>query len=352
MTTTTVLVTATGEGSGKTAVALALATLARERGRSVGYMKPKGTRLESVVGKTVDADPAFAAELLDIDADVATLEPVVYSPTFVEEAVRGREDPGALREQVRESFETLSADRDLMVVEGGTTWATGRTVDLADPAVATLLDADPLVVAGYHRPDDLDDILVAADRFDGPRVLFNGIAEGTADRVAADVAPFLEGEGIPVPGVLPRVPELAGVTVADLAEELGAEVLTDGATDATVERFLVGAMGAETSLRYFRRASDAAVITGGDRAEIHSVALEAPGVRCLLLTGGVEPSDAVLGTAETRGIPVLLVRGDTMTTIDRAEGVVRSGRTRDARTVERMRELLADHADVDALLGG
>jgi hypothetical protein len=94
------------------------------------------------------------------------------------------------------------------------------------------------------------------------------------------------------------------------------------------------------------------VITGGDRAEIHSVALEAPGVRCLLLTGGVEPSDAVLGTAETRGIPVLLVRGDTMTTIDRAEGVVRSGRTRDARTVERMRELLADHADVDALLGG
>ena len=94
---TSLLVTATQESSGKTAIALALATLARDRGRSVGYMKPKGTRLESVVGKTLDTDPMLAADLLDLDDDVADLEPIVYSPTFVEGVMRGREDPEALR---------------------------------------------------------------------------------------------------------------------------------------------------------------------------------------------------------------------------------------------------------------
>ncbi len=151
-------------------------------------------------------------------------------------------------------------------------------------------------------------------------------------------------------GVLPRVPELAGVTVADLADRLGAERLTDAPTDAYVERFIVGAMGADTSLRYFRRTKDAAVITGGDRPEIQTVALEAPGIKCLVLTGGVRPSSAILGKADERGVPILLVQPNTLSTIDRAEALVSVGRTPDAASVDRMRALLGEHADVEALL--
>ncbi|PSP83218.1 hypothetical protein BRC83_07550 [Halobacteriales archaeon QS_1_68_17] len=43
-------------------------------------------------------------------------------------------------------------------------------------------------------------------------------------------------------------------------------------------------------------------------------------------------------------------QSDTRTAIERAEEVVRSGRTRDLTTVERMWELLADHADLEGLL--
>ena len=65
----TLLVTSTHESTGKTAVTLALGLLARERGQSVGYMKPKGTRLQSNVGKTLDQDPMLAREILDLDAE-------------------------------------------------------------------------------------------------------------------------------------------------------------------------------------------------------------------------------------------------------------------------------------------
>lgn len=349
---TTILVTATEESTGKTAVALGLASIARDSGYTVGYMKPKGTRLESVVGKTLDTDPMLARDLLDLDADVDELEPIVYSPTFVEGAMRGQEDPAALRETVRDRFDDLSTDRDLMVVEGGGTLTMGGVIDLTDPELAELLDARVVLVTGYRRPRDIDDVLAATDvvgdRLAG--VLFNGIADGTYESVESDVVPFLEGRGVAVPGVLPRIRELAGVTVADFATELGADVLTDVPMDAYVERLLVGAMGADASLRYFRRAKDAVVVTGGDRSDIHTTALEAPGVKCLCLTGGNRPSDTVVGKAETRGVPILLVDGDTLSTIERAEGIIRSGRARDEQTVKRMQDLLETHADVETLL--
>jgi BioD-like phosphotransacetylase family protein len=351
----TILVTATEESTGKTAVALALALLARERGLEVGYMKPKGTRLRSAVGKTRDEDPLLARQLLDLDAEVHDLEPVVYSPTFVEEAIRGREDPAELRERVLEAFDGLSSDRDLMLVEGGGTMSTGGVVDLTDADVADLLDARPLVLSGFEDARDVDAVLHAADHVgdDLLGVLFNAVGDSVSDRVEGDVAGFLERRDIPVLGVIPREADLAGVSVGALADELGADVVTSGvSTDATVERFSVGAMGAEEALRYFRRTTDAAVITGGDRSDVQTAALEAPGIRALVLTGGQRPSPAVIGTAEEEGVPVLLVSADTLTTVERAEEIVRTGRTQEAATVHRMVDLLEAHADVDALLDG
>ncbi|WP_323190103.1 phosphotransacetylase family protein [Halostella sp. PRR32] len=351
--THTTLVTSIDESTGKTAITLALAQLAREGGESVSYMKPKGTRLQSNVGKTMDDDPMLARELLGLDAEMHEMEPIVYSPTFVEQAIRGREDPEELRDTVAERFDSIAADADHVFVEGGGSLTTGGIVDLTDDQIADIIDARVVLVATYERPSDADDIIAAADRL-GDRldgVVFNLVADANFDALETDVVPFLEGRGITVYGVLPRDRDLAGVTVGELAEELAADVVTDVPTDGYVERFSVGAMGADEALRHFRRTKDAAVITGGDRADIHTAALEAPGVRCLILTGGHRPSGSVVGKAADKGVPILLVQTDTLTTVDRAEEVVRSGRTRDAETVATMRSLLADHADVDGLLG-
>ena len=327
-----ILVTSTAESTGKTAVALALALAAREHGHDVGYMKPKGTRLQSAVGKTLDGDPMLARDLLGLDAEMHELEPVVYSPTFVQEVVRGREDTDALRETVRDAYDTLVADHDRMVVEGGGL-TTGAAVDLTDADIAELLDA----AARF------------GDRPGG--VLFNGVSDAAYDDLTTDVVPFLESKGVRTFGTLPRVQELAGVTVGELADELGATRLTTGTpTDGFVERFVVGAMGADEALSQFRRTRDAVMVTGGDRSEIQAAALDAPGVEAILLTGGFRPPAAVLGRAEEAGVPVLLVQTDTTTAIERLEDVVRSGRARTERTVERMGDLLCDYADVDAML--
>jgi len=351
--TDTLLVTSVEEGIGKTAITLALARAAQEAGKEVGYMKPKGTRLQSAVGKTRDEDPMLARELLDFDAEMHEMEPIVYSPTFIKEAVRGRENPDDLRDRVVENFEDLSADTDLMVVEGSDRLATGGIVDLTDGDIAAALDARVLLVCGYATPGDADQVLAAADQL-GDRlagVLFNGVTESAMDELADDVMPFLESRDVPVFGALPRVQDLAGITVGDLARSLGADVLTNEAsTDTHVERFTVGAMGGNKALDQFRRTRDAVMVSGGDRSEVQTAALEASGIKALLLTGGFRPASAVLGRAEKENVPILLVQSDTRTTIDRVEDVLHSGRTRDAETVTRMQELLDDGVDVHSLL--
>ncbi|MFB6179512.1 MAG: phosphotransacetylase family protein [Halorientalis sp.] len=348
-----ILVSTTDRSTGKTAVALALAQRLTEDGQAVGYMKPRGTRLQSAVGKTLDQDPMLARELLDLDAEMHQLEPIIYSHTFIQEALRGREDPDALRERLEESYDAIADGKDAVIVEGADDYTTGGIVDLTDADVAGLLDASVLLLASYEEPADVDEVLAAAEAF-GDRlggVLFNAVSDDDFDELTEDVIPFLEGRGISVFGALPAVKDLSGVTVQELANSLGAEVLTSEApTDGFVERFLVGAMGSDAALRAFRRTREAAVITGGDRSDIQTAALEAPGVKCLLLTGGFRPTGAVIGNAEDAGKPVMLVQGDTRTAIDRAESIIRSGRTRDAATVDRMGELLADSADVNGIL--
>lgn len=348
---TSILLSTLDEGSGKTAIALALARLGTARGYDIGYMKPKGTRLQSRLGKTIDRDPLFAAELLDLADDPADMEPIVYSSTFVQGVLRGHEDAEALRQILREKHESLSADRDVLIVEGGGHLDVGSIIECSDPELADLFDANVILVCRYDRPEDVDSIIAAAMQF-GERlegVLFNALDDASIDSVNADVEPFLHRRGIDTMGVLPRERALAGVTVRQLASSLGADVLVEADDAPLVERFVIGAMGSEAAASHLRRARGAAVITGGDRSDIQSVAIDAPGVQCLVLTGGLQPSSAILGRAASAGVPVLLVGTDTRTTVDRAEAVVRSGRARDATTVKIMERLLRDHASVDKL---
>ncbi len=352
--TTTILVSSTEDGTGKTAIAIALAKLASEHGASVGYMKPKGTRLESAVGKTLDQDPMLAREILDLDAEMHQLEPIVYSPTFVTEVLRGREDPDSLRESVQTNFEELAADVDVMVLEGGGRLSTGAIVELTDQDIVELLDAQLLLVSHFTEARDVDDVYAAAntvgDRFAG--VIYNDISRSEFDLLTEEVMPFLDSRGIASLGHIPSDELLSGVTVGELSDELGATLLTpDVDTDSRVERFSVGAMGGDSALKQLRRTRKAAVITGGDRSDIQTAALQASGVECLVLTGGYRPSNAIIGRATEEDLPILLVQSETRVAIDRVEAVLRSGRTQRPETVERMAEHLDSTVDIASLFG-
>jgi hypothetical protein len=111
---------------------------------------------------------------------------------------------------------------------------------------------------------------------------------------------------------------------------------------------LVGAMGVESALSYFRRKPNKAVITGGDRADIQLAALETS-TRCLILTGHLYPSPTVLNRAEELCVPVLLTKLDTLGTIEIIESYFGKSRFQQPQKIERFSALLDQNFDYASL---
>ena len=348
--TTPLFVSSSTTGSGKTAVAIALGQLAQKRGYSVGYMKPKGTRLRSYDGNVQDEDAKVATELLSLEDTIDDITPLIYSSAFQTEVLRGRIDQTEYRERIRESFSTVSTGKDGVIIEGSTRLEAGGMVSLADPACAALLNARVVLVSEYHGPNDLDIVLSRLSQFTDSScsVLFNDISEDVWDQLEVDVLPFLAERGISVLGMLPHRSELASISIQELADSIGATVLTSCPTDRRIERFTVGAMSGDAAYHQFRRVNDSMVVTGGDRPVVQTAAIEAPGVSAVLVTSGERPSDAIVRSANTHSVPILLSPVDSVSTIERVEQIIREGRARDSETIGVMCDLLKAHIDLDA----
>jgi hypothetical protein len=276
--------------------------------------------------------------------------PVVATSDFISGVLAGT--IGEQTHAVIEAFAACSAGRDVMVVEGPTDSFQGASVGIAVPQVAALLDAHVLLVGRpLDGPDLPDSVICEAQRLEGrlAGVVLNWVQEWQMDFVRTQTAPFIRARGIPVFGILPHEPVLSSVTVAEIAEALNGTVLSaEEHLDELVESFMVGAMGQEKALRFFRRKARKAVITGGDRADVQLAALETS-TQCIILTGNMPPSSVVLARAEELGVPMLLVESDTLTAVERMESLMGRTRLHDEMKVARIREMFDETVDCDAL---
>lgn len=346
----TVIVASTRPFSGKSGICMALIQELVARGESVGYFKPFGTMPVTVDGVLTDADAAHINSTLPSPRPVSDVCPVVRTRSMVENVTEGR--AGDIPGKVRAAFDRCAADASIMVVEGPSDVFEGRSVHLSSCQLADLLDGRVLVVAKPVREDLPDGILGALDCLGGRLggVLFNWVHESHVNFVRDHLSPFLASCGVRVFGVLPADPLLSSVTVAEIADELGATVLSaDDHVGEHVETFMVGAMGQDKALRFFRRKARKAVITGGDRSDVQLAALETS-TRCIVLTGNLPPSPLVLSRAEDLGVPMLLVDMDTLTAVERMERLMGRARLHDPRKAARIRQMLTAETRFDEML--
>jgi BioD-like phosphotransacetylase family protein len=346
----TVFITSTRPYSGKSGISLALIRELESRGRDVGYFKPFGTMPVRVpdVGLT-DQDAFYVNGGLKRPSPIEAVCPVVKTRELLESCMDGK--PCDMRSSVAEAFAVVSEGRDVVIVEGPSDVFQGLTLEVSACQIASLLDARVLLIDRPERIDFPDEVLGSADclREHLVGVLFNRVDETQAELIREHVTRFITARGIPVFGTLPVDPSLASITVAEIVEALGGTVLAaEGALETTVESFMIGAMGQDKALRFFRRKARKAVITGGDRADVQLAALET-NTSCLILTGNLPPSSIVLARAEDLGVPMVLVDMDTLSAVERMENLLGRMRVHDPAKADRIRALLAANADLPAL---
>ncbi len=346
----TIMIASTTAYSGKSGICLAMLAELSDAGRKVAYFKPFGTMPVVVDGVQTDEDAAYLMHLASVSASLADVCPVVRSRRLVEDVLTGRAQD--LGETVSSAYARVSADADSVIVEGPSDVDQGRAAGLALCDLASRLDARVLLV---HKPtsEDLpDEILFVADCL-GDRLLgvvFNAVRESVHDFYAGPVSDYLEKAGVTVFGVMGHDPLLSSATVSEIVEALGGTVLcADEHLESPVENFMVGAMGQDKALRFFRRKIHKAVITGGDRADVQLAALETD-TRCIILTGNLPPSSLVLSRAEELGVPMILVGMDTLSAVEKMEALLGRIRLHDPVKADRIRAMFSAAVNIDEVL--
>jgi uncharacterized protein len=349
-------VTSVERYSGKTAACLAIGAHLQQDGQRVGYLKPVSLQPYRLGKHVVDEDAAFVKETLKLEAEAHELSPVVVTPDTLRQRLEKGERPD-LMGKVQDAYERVRSQSDVVILEGGASLREGYVVGLPTVSVAEALQAPVLVVVRYRDEVRLlDDCLAARTRLGNAfaGVLINRVFKDMNYFVREQAVPFLEAEGVPVFGVLPHEAGLAALGVSELVSALDAEVLTRRTNlQALAESVMVGAMSAEAALSRFRKQSNKAVITGGDRTDIQLAALETS-TACLILTGNLRPSPLVIRQAEDFGVTVMLVRGNTMETIESIErlyGKTRLGHPAKLRQFQNLMEASFDYARLYQAIG-
>ena len=343
------LIGSTESYSGKSSTILGLSHQLQQKGLDIAYGKPLGNCLGETEATVVEQDVQFVTQSLELPHNRIWPTVLAMDEATIQRRLRG-EDQTDYRHSLAQYLQMPGGD--LVLLEGPGTLEEGNLFDLSLLQISQEVDAAVLLVARYRSALSVEALSSAKQRL-GDRligVLINDIPADQQSSVENGMRPFLERQGIPVLGMLPKSELLRSVSVEELVNQLQAVVLCrPDRLDSMVESLAIGAMNVSSALKYFRKRRNMAVVTGGDRQEIQLAALETS-TQCLILTGQLPPPTFILNKAEELEIPILSVDLDTLTTVEIVNRTFGQVRLHEPIKVQCMRELIAKHFDVDRLL--
>jgi len=336
-----------GEEAGRSALCAALGRIFRANGRKVGYFKPVAVAAEKADASDKDAE--FLKQILALEEPVELLCPVSLSAKdFI--ATANEKEPAWLK-KAKEAYTQVSQGKDVVLIEGVGGFKTGSSQALAGSRIVEALDAKAILIVRYQSDLQVSRIVDAARMLGGHflGVVINAVPPRRMDSVKATLVPSIEQSGIKVLGLLPEDRVLLTVSVGELAEHLGGSILNSPErSEELVESIMVGAMSPDPAVSYLSLKQNKAVVTRGDRPDIQLAALQTL-TSCLVLTNNVNPLPNILSRAKVVKVPVVMVKDDTMRTMEALEGVLGKAKFSHEKKVERLEQLLEQHLDLKSI---
>lgn len=317
-------------GAGKTCLIGALIFALTPPGKRAGYYKPFSW------SPSTDGDGSFVHQRL-----LAEGSPRVPPPQLVPATSGvGPAIP-----------ETISAAADITLVEGpDLTRADGTPSAIAGDR-ALIADSRVVLVLRYERGLDAGAVEIMAEpvreRLIGLVVNHSPIHRQL--EIATRLIRPLREKGWPVLGAIPEDRFMLSVTVQQIIEHLNGDWVQEPRnTDAPVERFLIGGNIMDSGPSYFGRHANQAVITWAQRPDIQMASLISQ-TRCLILTGGAEPSEYIRVEADQKGVPLISVEAGTISTAEALDGLLERANPYSLPKLQRFVTLMQKHLDLETL---
>jgi hypothetical protein len=353
-TTPRVFIAATRQNDGKTTTSLGLIAALQKEFPRIGYIKPVGQRFVEIEEQKIDEDTVLMDSVYGMNCPLVDMSPIAVEPDFTRKYLQaGKND--TLVKKIQDAFDRVAWEKDFVLCEGSGHAGVGAVFDLSNAQVAKHLGCKVIIVSrgGIGKPIDevaLNQALFEKEGVEIIGVIINKVLEDKVDYISDFARRGLKRKGLDLLGVIPHQAMLSQPTMDLIREELKAELLNDPPTLHTaVEDVIVGAMGAQNALRFFKRG--VLLITPGDREDILTAACaHGDEMAGIVLTGGLQPGNGALRAVRAMRIPVLLAKDDSYQVASTVHDLTVKTRPTDAEKISLIRDLVAKNVNVKKIL--
>lgn len=310
----------TGDNAGQSILIWTIARRLLERGLSVGFIKPFGTNPVQVDGAWTDHDAYLFREVLGLHEPLERICPFLIT----DEAWRQRIPEEILQEFLSLAGE-LSSQKDVLLVMGSRhIFFDDAACPVSDVALVSELKADFLLITRHRKVSKsvysiLSVCSLLKERVKG--IVLNRIPYPELDTIRENLIPSLLKKGIPLRGAIPEEPMLSYHNLREIMETLNGDLLVgEEGLDRPVGSMTVGAADLKGELLMFKRAYNKIILLqpAADLAGPDDAPSPRP-VAGIILTAGRNPAPQLIGCAKRAKIPLLLVKDDSFTALERLE---------------------------------
>ncbi len=329
---TVLYVVSDDEGAGKTAFCVTLAKKIKQRGWKASIFKPL---VRQGVDSVSDPDIQIYRSLV---GQRNKGWPIKLS---------GRGLTREILSEIVDSLKDVSDGADLVLAEGSCNLSHNQSRRVADT-----LDAKVLVMVRYGKMLSISQMKqwkkALGDRLVG--FIINGQTRFMGTNTTYELLPSMTSARLEYLGVIPEDRRLLGVSVAQVAEHLGGELMIcEERSEDLVEHVMVGGFGMDPGEVHFSVYDNKAVIVRGDRPDVQMAALKTS-TSCMVLTNGIRPIEYVKYEAEQENVPLIVVETDTISTMDMLGEFIDIAQFDHHKKLERYGDLLEQHVDLTSLL--
>jgi len=351
----------TQRDAGKTTLSVGLLNAFRQRGLRVGYTKPMGQRVRDERGEAIHDDALVAYRSMG-QSDLGAAAMAVPLPHGRVEKEVFNLHTDELLTRVKETFDAVAREKDIVLVESMGHVALGSCLGLSAAEVIRAVNARALIVSGGGIGRAIDDISLCANFLtsrgaDLLGVIINKVWPEKYTRVKQATTQGLANLGIKSYGTIPFEDQLSCPTMRQVQELVRGELIGHGVNlEGHVKNTIVAAMESSHMVRYLQPGT--LVITPGDRADNILAALSAnmlegtqePVLTGLILTGGFRPNGTVMRLINDSGVPVILVKDDTYGVASKFRETVFKITPDDSAKIEAAIRLVSEYVDVDGII--
>ncbi len=356
-----IFIAATMQNDGKTTVSIGLIFNFRERFKSIGFIKPIGQRYLEEEGQMIDEDSILIEDVCGIKCGIKDMSPVAVEKGFTERYIE-KPNKENIDKQIKESFQRVSKDQELVIIEGTGHAGVGSVFDHSNAIVAKQLGAKVILVSsgGIGRP--IDEIMLNKALFDKEKVsllgvIINKVRKDKFEKVNRLVREGLKRFGVNVLGVMPYESTLTYPSVKLILEETQFKLFSGKESVGNyIAKIIVGAMEPHNMLNFI--SENSLLITSGDREDLIMTALGLhiskgpPQIACMILSGGFLPHPEVIEVMKNTNIPVLLSEHDTYTVASIIHDITVKIRPGDRNKIDTIKNMVRDNVAINEILRG